>query len=57
MAQNHLKFGTYIAPDPDEDGDEIVFATTSSDTSARTMRGDMKNSATCSRQCGIDRED
>lgn len=44
MAQNHLKFGTYTAPDVDEDGYKIAIATTSTDNSGRLMRGDMKNS-------------
>lgn len=43
MAQQHFKFGTYQAPDPDEDGYQPVFTTTSSDSSARTMRGVKKN--------------
>ena len=43
MAQNHLKFGTYEPTDPDNDGYQVSFATTSSDKSGRTMRGNMKN--------------
>lgn len=43
MAQNHLKFGTYEAPDVDEDGYKLAIATTSTDNSGRMMRGDMKN--------------
>lgn len=43
MAQNHLKFGTYTPTDPDSDGYQVSFATTSSDKSGRTMRGTMKN--------------
>lgn len=44
MAQNHLMFGTYTAPDVDEDGYKIAIATTSTEKSGRLMRGDMKNS-------------
>lgn len=43
MAQQHFKFGTYTAPDPDEDGYSPAFAVTSSSNSGRTMRGPMKN--------------
>lgn len=43
MAQQHLKFGTYTAPDPDEDGYQPAFATTSTESSGRTMRGNMIN--------------
>lgn len=43
MAQKHLKFGTYEAPDPDEDGYQVQFAVTSTSDSGRTMRGNMKN--------------
>lgn len=44
MAQQHLKFGSYTPPDPDEDGYQVSFATTSTENSRRTMRGVMKNS-------------
>lgn len=44
MAQNHLKFGSYTAPEVDEDGYQISMATTSTENSGRTMRGNMKNS-------------
>ena len=44
MAQNYLKFGSFTAPDVDEDGYQISFATTSTENSGRTMRGNMKNS-------------
>lgn len=43
MAQQHLKFGAYQAPDPDEDGYQVQFAVTSTSDSGRTMRGNMKN--------------
>lgn len=43
MAQKHLKFGTYGAPDPDEDGYQVQFATTSTSSSGRTQRGNMVN--------------
>lgn len=43
MAQNHLRFGTYEAPDPDEDGYQLEFATTSTESSGRTQRGNMIN--------------
>ena len=45
MAQQHLKFGTYEAPDPDEDGYQVSFAVTSTESSGRTQRGNMVNSA------------
>lgn len=44
MAQQHLKFGNYTPPDPDQDGYSPAFAVTSSSNSTRTMRGVMKNS-------------
>lgn len=44
MAQKHLKFGTYEAPDPDEDGYQVDFAVTSTESSGRVQRGNMKNS-------------
>lgn len=44
MAQEHLKFDDYVAPDVDEDGYTESDATTSSANSTRTMRGVMKNS-------------
>lgn len=44
MAQNHLKFGSYTAPEVDEDGYQISMATTFTENSGRTMRGNMKNS-------------
>ena len=44
MAQNHLKLGSYTAPEVDEDGYQISMATTSTENSGRTMRGNMKNS-------------
>ena len=44
MAQNYLKFGSFTPPDVDEDGYQISFATTSTENSGRTMRGNMKNS-------------
>ena len=43
MAQNYLKFGTYTAPETDDDGYEVALATTSTSKSGRTMRGNMKN--------------
>lgn len=43
MAQQHLKFGTYEAPDPDEDGYQEQYAVTSTSSSGRTMRGKMLN--------------
>lgn len=45
MAQQHLMFGTYEAPDPDEDGYQVQFATTSTSSSGRTQRGNMINTA------------
>lgn len=44
MAQQHLKFGDYQPPDPDEDGYTPSYATTSTSGSGRTQRGTMKNS-------------
>lgn len=44
MAQQHMKFGSYQPPDPDEDGYEPAYATTSTSGSGRTQRGVMKNS-------------
>lgn len=43
MAQQHLKFGTYEAPDPDDDGYQVSFAVTSTENSGRLQRGNMKN--------------
>lgn len=43
MAQKHLIFGDYTAPDPDEDGYVPAFATTSTENSGRTQRGNMIN--------------
>lgn len=43
MAQQHLKFGVYEAPDTDEDGYQAQFATTSTASSGRTQRGNMVN--------------
>ena len=43
MAQQHLKFGTYEAPDTDEDGYQVNFAVTSTESSGRTQRGNMIN--------------
>ena len=43
MAQNHLMFEDYTAPDPDEDGYTPAFATTSTSSSGRTQRGSMIN--------------
>ena len=43
MAQNHLKFGNYQPPDPDEDGYQVQFAVTSTASSGRTQRGNMIN--------------
>lgn len=43
MAQQHLIFEDYTAPDPDEDGYTPAFATTSTENSGRTMRGNMIN--------------
>lgn len=45
MAQQHLKFGDYQPPDPDEDGYQLSLAVTSTASSGRTQRGIMKNSA------------
>lgn len=45
MAQQHLRFGTYEPPDPDEDGYQVQFATTSTLSSGRTQRGNMINTA------------
>lgn len=45
MAQQHLKFGSYEAPDPDDDGYQAQFATTSTSSSGRTQRGNMINTA------------
>lgn len=45
MAQEHLIFGAYEAPDPDEDGYQIDYATTSTSSSGRTQRGRMINTA------------
>lgn len=45
MAQQHLQFGTYEPPDPDEDGYQVQFATTSTSSSGRTQRGNMINAA------------
>lgn len=44
MAQEQMKIGDVIPIPVDEDGYQLQFATTSSANSARTMRGDMKNS-------------
>ena len=44
MAQQHLKFGDYQPPDPDEDGYTPSYSTTSTSGSGRTQRGVMKNS-------------
>ena len=44
MAQQHMKFGSYQPPDPDEDGCKPAYATTSTPGSGRTQRGVMKNS-------------
>lgn len=44
MAQQHMKFGDYQPPDPDEDGYTPSYATTSTSGSGRTQRGVMKNS-------------
>lgn len=43
MAQEHLRFGTYTAPDVDEDGYTVQLATTSTAKSTRTQKGNMKN--------------
>ena len=43
MAQEHLRFGTYTAPDVDEDGYTVQLATTSTAKSGRTPKGKMKN--------------
>lgn len=43
MAQQHLRFGTYEAPDPDDDGYQVDFATTSTESSGRLQRGNMIN--------------
>lgn len=43
MTQKHLMFGTYEAPDPDDDGYQVEFATTSTESSGRTQRGNMIN--------------
>lgn len=43
MAQEHLRFGTYTAPDVDEDGYAVQLATTSTAKSTRTQKGNMKN--------------
>lgn len=43
MAQNYLKFNNYTPPMVDSDGYQIQFATTSTATSGRTMRGNMNN--------------
>ena len=45
MAQQHLRFGTYESPDPDEDGYQVSFAVTSTESSGRMQRGNMVNSA------------
>ena len=45
MTQQHLRFGTYEPPDPDEDGYQVQFATTSTSSSGRTQRGNMINTA------------
>lgn len=44
MEQQHLKFGDYQPPDPDEDGYTPAYSTTSTSGSGRTQRGAMKNS-------------
>ena len=42
--QQHLKFGTYTAPEPDKDGGyTLALATTSSSNSGRSLKGNMKN--------------
>lgn len=41
--QNHLKFGEYELPDPDEDGYQPTLVTTKSSNSSTTMRGVTKN--------------
>lgn len=43
MEQEHLRFGTYTAPDVDEDGYTVQLATTSTAKSTRTQKGIMKN--------------
>lgn len=43
MAQQYLKFNNYTPPNVDSDGYQIQFATTSTSTSGRTMRGNMNN--------------
>lgn len=43
MSQQHFKFGSYTAPDPDDDGYQLAFATTSTENSGRIMRGNMIN--------------
>ena len=43
MAQQHLMFGTYEPPDPDDDGYQVQFSTTSTSSSGRTQRGNMVN--------------
>lgn len=43
MSQQRLKFNNYTPPNPDSDGYQIQFATTSTSTSGRTMRGHMNN--------------
>jgi hypothetical protein len=43
MAQKHLKFGDYTAPEVDDDGYTLAYATTSSDDSGRIMTGKMMN--------------
>lgn len=41
--QNHIMFGTYQPPDPDEDGYQPSLVTTKSSNSTTTMRGVTKN--------------
>jgi hypothetical protein len=43
MTQKHLKFGSFEAPEVDEDGYSLSYATTSSDDSGRIMSGVMMN--------------
>lgn len=43
MAQQYLKFNNYVPPNVDQDGYQVALATTSTEDSGRTMRGQMHN--------------
>lgn len=43
MAQQYIKFNNYTPPNVDRDGYQAALATTSTEDSGRTMRGQMHN--------------